>query len=531
MKKISTLLSYLIVSGVFNAAAQNLKWVKQIGAPTRATTAYATAVDATGNVYVTGTFSGTANFGGTSLTAISIDMYVAKYNGSGALQWVKQASGSGSFNRGYGIAVDASGNVYVTGYITNTTDFGGITLTIIGNNDLFIAKYNSSGTIQWVKQAGATGKYNIGNAIAVGASGNVTVTGVFEGTTNFGGTTLTAVGTKDIFVASYNGIGTLQWVNQAGAVGSSNNIGYGIATDANSSIYVTGRFNGTTNFGGTTITSIGDPDLFIASYNSAGMLQWVKNAGTPSVQTSPGFFTTYPAFGTAITEKNGELFVTGKFTGTIDMGGVILSPVAFADVFIAKYSTSGSLFWAKQIGKIDRLTSSSGIAADGSGNSYLIGEFGLSVDFGGTTLTSIGTRDAYIAKYNALGALQWVSRAGSTMKFAGGLGIAADAFGTVYGVGYFNGSPTFSGTTLSPVGNQDAFIWGVQATACPPALTPTGIITTNQKAANTVITTGNNSIPNAANVTYQGGNYVQLNPGFSAANGSIFTAKIAGGCQ
>lgn len=529
MKKlIATLLFLIICQCTFS---QTLKWVKQAGAPSRANDGNAIATDASGNVYATGGFNGTTNFGGTTLTSLGIDIFIAKYNSAGTLQWVKQAGGSGAFNYGYGIAVDGTGNVYITGYIAAATDFGGTTLTPVGNNDVFVAKYNSGGTFQWAVNAGAASKYAIGRGIAIDASGNAVIAGEFQGVTNFGGTTLTAIGNKDIFVASYNNAGTLLWVKQGGTVGRSD-FASSIAADALGNIFVTGEFYGTANLAGTNVTAIGDPDMFIANFNNAGTLQWVKHAGHPSTQ-NPGFITSYPTKGIAIaSDGNGNLFVAGKFVGTTDFGGTSLTPGTNTDdVFIAKYTSLGSLSWVKQMGMLSTHNFVYGISADASGNCYVTGSFGESADFSGTTFTAIGTRDAYISKYNNIGTLQWVKQAGSTNKFTNGQGISADASGNICTIGYFSGSTDFSGTTLSPIGIQDIFIWVLQQNACPNTLSPSGEITNNQKAASSVITNGINTVPASSNVIYQGANFVLLNAGFSAANGSVFSARISGNCQ
>jgi hypothetical protein len=171
------------------------------------------------------------------------------------------------------------------------------------------------------------------------------------------------------------------------------------------------------------------------------------------------------------------------------------------------------------------------IAADASGNCYVAGAFKALANFGGTTYTAIGKQDAYVCKYDNIGTLKWVKQAGSTNKFNSGQGVAVDALGNVCTIGYFSGNTDFGGTTLNMIGNQDVFIWNLQQNACPNTLTPTGTITNNQKAALSVNTSSTNTIPNASNVIYQGGNYVQLNAGFQAVNGSVFTARILGNCQ
>lgn len=528
MKNIYAFLLLLLINQ--GALGQTLKWVKQLGSPSRANDGNAVSTDASGNIYVTGRFSGTTDFGGITLTPLGIDIFVAKYNSAGILQWVKQAGGAGAFNYGYGIAVDNSGNVYVTGYIAAATNFGGTVLTPIGNNDVFVAKYNNIGTFQWAVHAGAAGKYAIGRGIDVDAAGNAVIAGEFQGATNFGGTTLTAIGNKDIFLASYNNAGTLLWAKQGGTPGRSN-LASSIAADGLGNIFITGELYGTTNLAGTNVTAIGDPDMFIANFNTSGILQWVKHAGYPSIQNN-GFTTTYPARGIAVTaDGSGSLFVTGTFIGSPDFGGTSLTAGVGVDIFTAKYSSIGNLIWVKQIGMLDRGNFTCAVAADGSGNCYVTGAFKASANFGGTTYTSIGTQDAYVCKYDNIGTVKWVKQAGSTNKFNRGQGISVDASGNICTIGYFSGSTNFGGTTLSPIGSQDAFIWVLQQNTCLTSLSPTGTITNNQKAAATVITSNINTIPNASNVIYQGGSYVQLNAGFSAATGSVFTARILANCQ
>ncbi len=517
----------LICQGTFG---QTLKWVNQLGSPNRVNDGNAIATDASGNIYVTGRFQGATDFGGTTLTAIGIDIFVAKYNSAGALQWVRQAGGSGAFNYGYGIAVDNGGNVYVTGYIAAATDFSGTIVTPVGNNDVFVAKYNSSGTFQWVKNAGAAGKYSIGHGIAVDAVGNAVIAGEFQGTTNFGGITLTAIGNKDIFVASFNNAGTLLWVKQGGTP-SRSNLASGITADGLGNIFVTGEIIGNANLAGTNVTSTGDPDMFIANFNTVGNLQWVRHAGYPSVQNN-GFITSYPARGIAIAADGlGSAFVTGLFIGSPDFGGTTLTSGAGQDIFTAKYSGTGNLIWVKQIGMLDKGNFTYAIAADAAGNCYVAGAFKASADFGGTTYTAIGKQDAYVCKYDNIGTVKWVKQAGSVNKFNSGQGVSVDNQGNVCTIGYFSGNTDFGGTTLNMIGNQDVFIWNLQQNTCPNTITPSGTITSNQKAATSVSTSSTNTIPNASNVIYQGGNYVQLNAGFSAVNGSVFTARILGNCQ
>ena len=177
-------------------------------------------------------------------------------------QWAVQAGGS-STDIGNSIAVDSSGNCYVTGYFNGTASFGATNLTSSGSDDIFVAKLNTSGAWQWAVQAGGVSA-DQGNSIAVDSSGNCYVTGYFSGTVSFGATNLTSSGGIDIFVAKLNTSGAWQWAVQAG--GALTDTGNSIAVDSSGNCYITGRFSGTVSFGATNLTSSGGIDIFVAKY-------------------------------------------------------------------------------------------------------------------------------------------------------------------------------------------------------------------------------------------------------------------------
>jgi hypothetical protein len=173
------------------------------------------AVDAGGNVYTTGGFQGTADFdpgpGTYNLTSAGDDdIFISKLDISGNFLWARRLGGN-SYDHGNSIALDAGGNVYITGYFEGTVDFdpgpGTYNLTSAGNYDIFISKLDISGNFLWAKRLGGN-SYDIGRSIAVDAPGNVYTTGVFQGTIDFdpgpGTYNLTSAGDNDIFVIKLN---------------------------------------------------------------------------------------------------------------------------------------------------------------------------------------------------------------------------------------------------------------------------------------------------------------------------------------
>ena len=153
----------------------------------------------------TGYFPGTASFSGTNVSApgASLAMFVVNYSPSGQLNWVRSAGGNADV-AGYGVTVDRSGVAWVTGEFSGTANFGGIPRTsagVVGQGDVFVARYSPLGEVLSVYQAGGT-NYDIGFALATDAGGTAYVTGNYIGVAHFGATSLTNLsGVGDFFLA------------------------------------------------------------------------------------------------------------------------------------------------------------------------------------------------------------------------------------------------------------------------------------------------------------------------------------------
>jgi Beta-propeller repeat len=394
-----------------------LLWARKIDA-TAGGAGYAIAVDGEGNSYVTGLFLGVATFGygETSQTVLSCsgnsDIFVAKFAADGRLLWAR-SDGGPEFEYAYGIALDGSGDSYVTGGFGGTATFGygeaGETvLTSFGSTDIFVAKYAGDGRLLWAKPAGSSG-YEFGEAIAADGAGNAYVTGGFSGTATFspggaGETALTSLGGNDIFVAKLAGDGRLLWVRPAGGVDYSS--GRGIALDGAGNSYVTGFFTGTATFGFgeanetslTCATGVQEADIFVAKYAGNGSLLWARQAGGPGDDFGEGI---------AVDEAgNGQ--VTGSFSGSARFGPgenneSVLTTLSYAEIFVASYAGDGRLLWARQASGSGEAEGNA-IALDGAGNSYVVGGFFGTVIFGAgeageTSLTSFGDTDTFVARY------------------------------------------------------------------------------------------------------------------------------------
>jgi len=401
------------------------------------------AVDSSGNIYITGYFYETVDFGGGNVTSAgSADIFVLKLNSSGTFQWVNTYGGT-SFDFGRGIAVDSSGNIYITGYFYETVDFGAGNVTSAGGSDIFVLKLNSSATFQWVSTFGST-SIDVGEDITVDSSGNSYITGYFEGTVDFGAGNVTSAGSADIFVLKLNSSGTFQWVNTYG--GSAFDVGMDITVDSSGNSYITGYFEGTVDFGAGNVTSAGAADIFILKLNSSGTFQWVNIFGGTSTDVGQGI----------AVDSSGNSYITGYFQGTVDFGGGNVTSAGSDDIFVLKLNSSGTFQWVSTFGGTS-IDDGEDIAVDSSGNSYITGWFRETVDFGGGNVTSAGGADIIVLKLNSSGTFQWVNTYGGTSGDVGE-GITVDSSGNSYITGWFRETVDFGGGNVTSAGGSDIFV-------------------------------------------------------------------------
>ncbi len=258
-----------------------LLWYRQFGGSEHD---YGTSisVDNVGNVYVTGQFQGTADFGSFNLISTGgMDIFIAKIDSDGNWLWVKH-TGSNSDDYGRSISVDNVGNVYVTGSFAGTASFGITTLSSSGSNDIFIAKMDSEGNWLWAEGAGGSST-DVGYSISVDNDGDVYVTGYFEGTADFGNISLSTEGAQDIFVAKIDSSGNWVWAERAG--GQTNDYSQSISVTNNgvyitgnfSTLADFGPYTLSSNDIGTN-----QRDIFIAKLDKNGNWRWAERAGGAS---------------------------------------------------------------------------------------------------------------------------------------------------------------------------------------------------------------------------------------------------------
>src|SRR3989475_1582564 len=249
---------YSVVVAKFSPAGAHL-WSKGIG-DSFSNSGNAVAVDPSGNIAVTGAFSGPADFGGGVLTSAGVDHFLAKLAPTGGHRWSRHFGSALAVHAGNGVACDGSGNVLVTGSFENSIDLGAGWATSFAHKHMFVAKYSPAGDYLWSRLAGGLFD-DAGRGIAVDSSGKVVVTGTFQAAVNFGAGSLTSAGRTDIFVARYAGDGTPLGAQRFG--GADFDAGNAVAVDAGGRPVVTGCYRLGVDFGGTPLAAAGMDDIFL----------------------------------------------------------------------------------------------------------------------------------------------------------------------------------------------------------------------------------------------------------------------------
>ena len=187
----------------------NIIWAKNFGG-LKNDICYGIATDKTDSIYLTGYFNNRAYFDGFTLTSKQPnDIFIAKLNSQGNVVWVPNFSGD-DFDLGQNIATDDRGNIYITGLFSRVINFGDISLTSYGKRDVFVAKIDKDGEVIWAKNLGGF-EDDIGYSIATDNRENVYLTGTFSGLVRFDSTTLISKSKQDIFVAKLDSLGKINW--------------------------------------------------------------------------------------------------------------------------------------------------------------------------------------------------------------------------------------------------------------------------------------------------------------------------------
>jgi len=509
MKKIVLLLHFLLLQVILYG--QNLDLLTKAGG-TGISNEEGTAIahDANNNVYVVGRFLNTMTFEGSTITVSGASMfdnnvYIAKYDANGVLQWARRAGGAGGSDaQAFGVAVSANA-VYVSGYFQGTINFNTPSATgsneitsaggLAGGNDAFLAKYDLNGNFQWARRAGSTASEASLSKVAVRGT-DVYWLGTFLGTANFntpsatGSNELTSAGGRDIFIAKYNDAGALQWLRRAGGI--FDDFPRAIATGIGG-VFVGGEFYDSMNVNGSNTINADDSagcsssctDGFLFKLDFSGGVQWARRMGG--------------GFSDSVYDVKADefenVYLTGAFNGTANFntptasGSNELSSAGDWDIFVAAYDGVTGLYQkgARAGGSGEDM--GRGITIGLNGRIYITGYFrSATANFntpsatGSNEITNTNNNvasDCFVASFNYGSAMSfnWAQKGGSTADDQGWSITYATGSQRIWATGYFNSTATFSGQDVTSNGLRDMFL--VRYNECPNVTFNTSSIPTS----------------------------------------------------
>ena len=349
----------------------------------------------------------TFNLTAAGSTCCPYDVFILKLDANGNFIWAKKIGGTDN-DFVYSISSDATGNVYYSGYFKGTADFDPgaavFNLTSAGDFDIFISKLDNNGNFLWAKRVGGTLADQALSSYSDN-SGNTYLTGEFFSTTvdfdpGVAIFNLTSTGSGDVFVMKLDANGNFNWARKMGGTGSDK--GFSITKDTFGNIYTTGHFTGAVDFdpgpNTFTLTPFGSRDIFIQKLDANGNFIWAKQmGGSGSVGNSRSI----------TTDIFGNIYLTGSFQNTIDFNpgaGIFnLTSAATFDIFIEKLDNNGNFIWAVNLA-ISSWGQGSTIITNTAGKIYSTGNFSGTGDFdpgiGNYPLVSFGpgTYDSYVQK-------------------------------------------------------------------------------------------------------------------------------------
>lgn len=382
----------------------------------------------------------------TKLTTLLLIGSFAAFAQAPSWQWLKKG-GSVESDMAQTSCTDPSGNLYVAGtYEDAAITFGNTTLNNTGRKDAFLVKYDPTGNVQWARSIGSKkGMDEDIRSIVCDNAGNVYFCSDPPGTDSIlvhNTVVKNYPVTWNVMLGKFDAAGNLQW---ARIIGENAPWPHDIAIDAAGNLYITGHYFNTTKFGSYSLTSAGERDIFLVKCDNSGAVQWAKSAGG----------TEFESVTALAVDAAGNSYVSAYFDSpTIVFGSSTLTfsdTPGRPDALLLKFSSTGSPVWARQGVKVSSgIKRTVDVCVSGS-NIYLLGH-SASIKFGSYTLTSLGSSDIFLVRYDANGNVTMARSYGGT-SIEEAVALTADAAGNMYILGDQNSATVAYGSfTLAKQG-------------------------------------------------------------------------------
>ncbi|WP_437798175.1 SBBP repeat-containing protein [Sorangium sp. So ce693] len=413
--------------------------------------------DREGHILVAGAFSTSLDSVGSQGAPVgslgAYDGFVVQLGPGGARGWSKAFGGNGS-DFSTRVALDKNGGVILAGTFENTLNFDGASLTSAGSSDVFVAKLDAIGGLDWIKTIAGPSVDRV-YGLAVDSNDNIVVAGSFTdsadvlGGQRMGGNHLASKGGEDIFVVKMDALGNLAWSRNFGDTTAE--VANDAAVTPDGGVVLVGRIAGRVYFGTTLLTAQGD-DAFIAKLDGSGTPLWAKMFGDTMSQE----------FTAVAVDAKGDIVVAGSTGGTINFDGAPRRYAGGNDAVVAAFNAEGKHLWNRLYGDA-RDQKALGVAVDQAGNVIVVGEFESAIDFGAPSpkLQSLGGNDAFFAKLAPNGDTVWAKSFGDASEQRA-RAVAVDELGAIALTGSFSGRIDLGGEPLMNTGGPDAFVAKLQ---------------------------------------------------------------------
>ena len=460
----------------FSLSSQDFRWVNTLGSQL-SDKGNSVTHDTLGNLYITGTFSGTVDFDpGPAIRTLTStgnsNIFIAKFDSIGNYVWAKKF-GNGGVQFGSviessdAISIDASG-IYLTGKFRGTVDFdpssGGVLNLASGGlyHSMYILSLDFFGNFKWAKRIVGSATQIYPKSISTDNSGNIYLTGqynygaIFDIPSNF---SLNGNELGTVFILKMRNTGDFKWAKSVDGHWSAVNTGIDVKSDKFGNVYTIGTYRNAADFDPSSgivniVSNNNSQDIFVQKLDSLGNFIWVKSFGS-----------IFEDSGNSIAINDDNIYVSGSFQGTISFDSIVFQSTGMKDVFISKISPTGDVLWAKAIGgnKDDVAISTK---VNKSGKIYTTGIYNETVDFNPGSFTdeltsTNGTTDVFLLAIDSLGHFEWVRGFGGTetdLPYS----LSVGNTNTITIIGTFSDTVDFDPSTLISIkgsqGNEDVFV-------------------------------------------------------------------------
>lgn len=400
------------------------------------------ATDSKGNIYLTGLFSGKVDFGNKKPidSGKLLNVFLAKYDSEGTLKWVKSIGNKGEEDAS-AVTVDKDDNVIIAGLFSEQLRIEGKLLDAEREADnIFVAKWDSSGKLQWAKDFGADGN-DVAHGLATDSAGNIILTGRYQQFIDFGKGKLRSNGNNEIFITKLTPAGELLWARSIGAL--HDDVGRAVAVDVQDNIYLGADITTNTMLDGKKLDIKGQTDAGVIKFDANGNVQWATTWG--------GAF--QEILVSLAVDPAGGVIAVGAFKDKMVINGETHKSKGGSDMFVVKLDTNGKVQWARTWG--DRYKDiAAGVSVNKFGTIAVTGWFERKVNFGGGVRKSEGNKDVFLLKLDRNGKYMWDNHFGAKGDDTG-RGVIIDDSGVITLSGTFRFDVTFGGRTLESARELD----------------------------------------------------------------------------